>query len=238
IWLASVSGDALKTLAGKVSAEYDFVNDEQPDDNIESASENEVSEEQKTTVDEDKSAYGIAFQAFEKEEDGREACHAISALCEVCSIDSLISNFILPLQGSNISGKNGRIHCSLNINTETGRLSARRPNLQGSAADVAMCAMLEISKNARLKELGWKLLLQVHDEVILEGPTESAEVAKAIVVECMSKPFNGKNILQVDLSVDAKCAQNWYSANISNLQVVEDACGASVALNSCDEGPL
>ena len=53
---------------------------------------------------------------------------------------------------------------------------------------------------------------QVHDEVILEGPTESAEEAKAIVVECMSKPFDGKNILKVDLSVDAKCAQNWYSA--------------------------
>ncbi|KAL0550046.1 hypothetical protein IC582_014543 [Cucumis melo] len=84
--------------------------------------------------------------------------------------------------------------------------------VQGSAADVAMCAMLEISKNSRLRELGWRLLLQVHDEVILEGPTESAEVAKAIVVECMSKPFNGKNILNVDLAVDAKCAQNWYSA--------------------------
>ena len=53
---------------------------------------------------------------------------------------------------------------------------------------------------------------QVHDEVILEGPTESAEEAKAIVVKCMSKPFDGKNILKVDLSVDAKCAQNWYSA--------------------------
>jgi len=32
---------------------------------------------------------------------------------------------------------------------------------QGSAADVAMCAMLQISKNKQLKELGWKLLLQV-----------------------------------------------------------------------------
>jgi len=32
---------------------------------------------------------------------------------------------------------------------------------QGSAADVAMLAMLEISKNKQLKELGWKLLLQV-----------------------------------------------------------------------------
>lgn len=32
---------------------------------------------------------------------------------------------------------------------------------QGSAADVAMCAMLEINQNAKLRELGWKLLLQV-----------------------------------------------------------------------------
>lgn len=39
------------------------------------------------------------------------------------------THFFWP-QGSHISGKNGRVHCSLNINTETGRLSARRPNLQ------------------------------------------------------------------------------------------------------------
>ncbi|KAI3916944.1 hypothetical protein MKW98_014405 [Papaver atlanticum] len=84
--------------------------------------------------------------------------------------------------------------------------------VQGSAADVVMCAMLEITKNARLKELGWRLLLQVHDEVILEGPTASAEEAKSIVVNCMSNPFDGKNILNVDLTADAKAAQNWYAA--------------------------
>uniref|UniRef100_A0A453RWA1 DNA-directed DNA polymerase n=1 Tax=Aegilops tauschii subsp. strangulata TaxID=200361 RepID=A0A453RWA1_AEGTS len=84
--------------------------------------------------------------------------------------------------------------------------------VQGSAADVAMCAMLEIERNARLKELGWRLLLQVHDEVILEGPTESAEAARAIVVECMSKPFYGTNILKVDLAVDGKCGKSWYDA--------------------------
>jgi len=55
-------------------------------------------------------------------------------------------------------------------------------------------------------------IFQVHDEVILEGPAESAELAKSIVVECMSKPFYGTNILKVDLAVDAKCAQNWYAA--------------------------
>ncbi|KAL6596139.1 hypothetical protein ACP70R_047503 [Stipagrostis hirtigluma subsp. patula] len=80
--------------------------------------------------------------------------------------------------------------------------------VQGSAADVVMCAMLEIERNARLKELGWRLLLQVHDEVILEGPSEFAEVAKAIIVECMSKPFYGTNILKVDLAVDAKCSKS------------------------------
>ncbi|KAL6598506.1 hypothetical protein ACP70R_046205 [Stipagrostis hirtigluma subsp. patula] len=84
--------------------------------------------------------------------------------------------------------------------------------VQGSAADVVMCAMLEIERNARLKELGWRLLLQVHDEVILEGPSEFAEVAKAIIVECMSKPFYGTNILKVDLAVDAKCSKSWYAA--------------------------
>lgn len=42
---------------------------------------------------------------------------------------SLIASFSL-CQGQNISGKDLRVHCSLNINTETGRLSARRPNLQ------------------------------------------------------------------------------------------------------------
>ncbi|KAI9082397.1 hypothetical protein K1719_035820 [Acacia pycnantha] len=128
----SVSGDALKALAGNASAEYDFIDEAcnlDCDDECKDSSQDEV-----TCVEKDNTAYGTAFSAFETEGEGREACHAIAALCEVCSIDSLISNFILPLQGSNVSGRNGRIHCSLNINTETGRLSARRPNLQNQPA--------------------------------------------------------------------------------------------------------
>jgi phage FluMu protein Com len=44
----------------------------------------------------------------------------------------------------------------------------------------------------------------------LEGPTESAEVAKAIVIDCMSNPFNGKNILRVALTggVENKCPRS------------------------------
>lgn len=49
-----------------------------------------------------------------------------------------MSAFIVPLQADDISTRepNGdhRVHCSLNLNTETGRLSARRPNLQNQPA--------------------------------------------------------------------------------------------------------
>lgn len=59
---------------------------------------------------------------------------AVDSLCEVSAIDTLLSNFLCPLQGDAISTPDGRVHCSLNINTETGRLSARRPNLQNQPA--------------------------------------------------------------------------------------------------------
>ncbi|KAI4320776.1 hypothetical protein MLD38_034221 [Melastoma candidum] len=57
-----------------------------------------------------------------------------------CSIDSLISNFIMSLQGSNEPGRDRRVHCSLNINTVTGSLAARRPNLQRRIVSIHYCA--------------------------------------------------------------------------------------------------
>jgi DNA polymerase I-like protein with 3'-5' exonuclease and polymerase domains len=53
---------------------------------------------------------------------------------------------------------------------------------------------------------------QVHDEVILEGPKESADLAQAIVVNCMMHPFDGVNPLDVELVVDAKHADTWFAA--------------------------
>ena len=84
--------------------------------------------------------------------------------------------------------------------------------IQGSAADVATAAMLSIARDSWLAERGWKLLLQVHDEVILEGPRESADEATARVVGLMERPFWGTNPLRVELAVDAKHADNWYEA--------------------------
>lgn len=76
--------------------------------------------------------YGTAFQHFENSREGERACRAIGALCEVGTISTLVNTFIKPLQ--QMADKNGRIHASLNINTETGRLSCRKPNLQNQPA--------------------------------------------------------------------------------------------------------
>ena len=84
--------------------------------------------------------------------------------------------------------------------------------IQGGAADIAMLAMIEIENCEELKELGWELLLQIHDEVMLEGPEESKARALELVRQCMEHPFAGTNPLQVALSVDAKTADTWYEA--------------------------
>ena len=55
-------------------------------------------------------------------------------------------------------------------------------------------------------------VLQVHDEVIMEGPKESAERAQQLVVQHMEHPFNGQNPLSVELLVDSNTADTWYEA--------------------------
>ena len=82
--------------------------------------------------------------------------------------------------------------------------------IQGSAADVMMMAMLKLHRNERLKEMGWEVILQIHDEVICEGPKESSDEAMDIVVSTMERPFEMP--LRVKLEVDAKCDVSWFLA--------------------------
>jgi len=92
--------------------------------------------------------------------------------------------------------------------------------IQGGAADIVSLAMLNVRE--RLQEMfpEWKVLLQVHDEVILEGPKESAEQVEREVVDCMQHPFKRgrdfeggprefENLLNVDLAVDSNIGKNW-----------------------------
>eukprot|EP00985_Skeletonema_marinoi_P000223 scaffold60_cov137-Skeletonema_marinoi.AAC.22 len=93
------------------------------------------------------------------------------------------------------------------------RASINTP-IQGGAADVAMMAMLKINNSELLKKLGWILLMQVHDEVILEGPEETSEEAFEEVLKCMQNPWVlGLDKTKVPLLVDGSCVHdNWYDA--------------------------
>jgi len=120
--LPAVSSVVLRQLAGKPGAAREIC------DNWDSLSEEEKKNEKLSKI------CGTAFEAFGRGFEGARACAAIDALNDLAAVDTLLSNFIIPLQGDDIRGPEGRVHGAVNINTETGRLSARRPSLQNQPA--------------------------------------------------------------------------------------------------------
>lgn len=87
--------------------------------------------------------------------------------------------------------------------------------IQGSAADIAICAMLRIGSSEELADLGYKLLMQIHDEFIIEGPSENAEKAETILSQIMRNPFHDINPgyqFKVELEVDAGIGHSWLEA--------------------------
>lgn len=98
---------------------------------------------------------------------------------------------------------------SSNFNTRAfGERVALNTPVQGSAADIIKLAMVRIYK--RLKEAGFesKLILQVHDELIIEAKTEEKEAVSKILREEMENAIE----LSVPLLVDMSEGENWYDA--------------------------
>ena len=80
--------------------------------------------------DPSKGIYGLAYEHFKElgqESLGIEMSHALDSWLNFKGIEKLLTTYINPLQEQ--PDKNGRVHCSMNLNTETGRISCRRPNL-------------------------------------------------------------------------------------------------------------
>jgi DNA polymerase-1 len=77
--------------------------------------------------------------------------------------------------------------------------------IQGTAADIMKIAM--ISLHGRLQAGGYqaRLLLQVHDELVLECPHEEVETITALVRDCMQSAYS----LRVPLKVDVEIGPNW-----------------------------
>ena len=80
--------------------------------------------------------------------------------------------------------------------------------LQGSAADLIKMAMIDLYKKLNLNHLKTKILLQVHDELVLEVPKAELEKVTALVKESMEKVCN----ISVPLIVDICTGENWMEA--------------------------
>jgi len=81
--------------------------------------------------------------------------------------------------------------------------------IQGSAADLVKLAMLAVDREIRAGRLDAALLLQVHDELVLECPRESAFEVAARVRDLME----GAMTLSVPLSVETGIGENWGTAH-------------------------
>ncbi len=83
--------------------------------------------------------------------------------------------------------------------------AATNTPIQGSAADLIKLAMLEVSRRLRDAGLRAQMLLQVHDELVLEAPEAEAEAVTTLVREAME----GIWPLRVPLRVDVHSGANW-----------------------------
>jgi len=77
--------------------------------------------------------------------------------------------------------------------------------VQGSAADLIKLAMTRVHRRLREEGLKARMVLQVHDELLLEVPEAELETTAALVVQEMEQVHP----LDVPLTVDAKVGRNW-----------------------------
>lgn len=84
--------------------------------------------------------------------------------------------------------------------------------IQGSAADLTKLAMIELNNSERLKELGFRLLIQVHDEIIAECPKEHMKECSELLADIMSKA--AEKILEMPIKCDVTITDRWYGEEI------------------------
>ena len=98
---------------------------------------------------------------------------------------------------------------SSNFNTRSfGERVALNMPIQGTAADIMKLAMIHVHSRLREEGLQARLILQVHDELIVECPQEEAETVKAL----LSREMESVARLSVPLIADAAAGRSWAEA--------------------------
>ena len=96
---------------------------------------------------------------------------------------------------------------NFNIRSFGERVALNTP-IQGTAADIIKLAMLRVDAALKKQKLKARLVLQVHDELIVECPVKEAEQVKKIVTAEMENVAQ----LRVPLLAEAKVGASWYEA--------------------------
>ena len=94
------------------------------------------------------------------------------------------------------------------IQRSFGERVARNMPIQGTAADIIKIAMVKVYNRLRDENMQSKLIMQVHDELIIEAPENECEKAMVILKEEMENAVK----MKVRLAVDANVGKTWYAA--------------------------
>ena len=86
---------------------------------------------------------------------------------------------------------------------------AKNSPIQGSSADIIKLAMINVDKRLKESGTGARLLLQVHDELIVETPKECAES----VLEILRYEMENAAKLSIPLTVEANIGKTWYECH-------------------------
>ncbi|HYR27584.1 MAG TPA: DNA polymerase I [Thermoanaerobaculia bacterium] len=96
---------------------------------------------------------------------------------------------------------------SFTVRGNAERMATNAP-IQGTAADLLKMAMIALEKNLNAHASGARMLLTVHDEIVIETPAPAADEVAGIVKETMETIYP----LDVPLAVDAHWGPSWYDA--------------------------
>ena len=96
---------------------------------------------------------------------------------------------------------------NFNIRSAAERIAMNTP-IQGTAADIIKIAMVRVRDRLKREGLESRLILQVHDELILEAPLREKDAAAKILTEEMENAFK----MDAPLVAEANCGASWYEA--------------------------
>lgn len=94
---------------------------------------------------------------------------------------------------------------NFNIRSFGERVAMNTP-IQGSAADIIKISMVKVYTELKKRNLKSRLILQVHDELIVEAEKSELEEVTKLLKDCMENAVS----LKVPMTVDVKCGESWY----------------------------